>query len=146
MGAVIVNRRPWGSVDATRGLSDKIRMFAITVEGGFRAQHHVRFADGSTEEPHAHDWRVRVTLRRPRLDTVGMVADFDRVRDLLADALAPFEGADLNVHPLLHGLNPTAEVVAKRTFDRLIELGLSDLFRVEITEAPGCVAAYESAP
>ncbi len=119
-------------------------MFAIAVEAGFRATHSIRFADGATEDPHAHDWRVRVFIRRPRLDSLGMVADFDHVRDVLQSVVQPLEGADLNVHPALHGLNPTAEVVAKRIYDGLLELGLADLQRVEVTEAPGCMAIFEA--
>ena len=121
-------------------------MFTVMVESGFHACHHVRFADGSVEEPHAHDWQVRVTLRRMDLDRAEMVADFLRVGELLAAAVAPFREADLNGHPDLHGHNPTAEIVAKCIFGRLTDLGLAALFRVEVTEAPGCIAAYESAP
>jgi 6-pyruvoyltetrahydropterin/6-carboxytetrahydropterin synthase len=119
-------------------------MYAISVETRFQADHHVRFADGMTEAPHAHDWLVRVTVRRPHLDDAGMVADFERVREALEAAVKPFHRSDLNLHPELHGLNPTAEVVARTVFDRLLAMNLEGLHRVEVTEAPGCVAAFES--
>jgi 6-pyruvoyltetrahydropterin/6-carboxytetrahydropterin synthase len=133
---------PW--IDSAALLDDKTLMFTIAVESSFHASHHIRFADGTMESPHAHDWFVRIFVRRPRLDSAGMVADFDRVRETLSEALSALDRADLNTHPTLHGLNPTAEIVAKRIFDRLIELGLSDLHRVEVTEAPGCVAIFET--
>jgi 6-pyruvoyltetrahydropterin/6-carboxytetrahydropterin synthase len=119
-------------------------MFSIIVETGFRATHHVRFPDGSVEAPHAHEWRVRVTVRRATLDEVGMVADFDHVRNLLSEAVRPFENADLNTHPALSGRNPTAEVVAHAVFDRLARVRLTGLHRVEVTEAPGCVAVFDA--
>jgi len=119
-------------------------MFSIIVETGFRATHHVRFADGATEAPHAHDWRIRVTVRRATLDEVGMVSDFDHVRSLLSQAVRSFENADLNVDPALSGRNPTAEVVAKAIFDSLMRLRLTGIHRVEVTEAPGCVAVFDA--
>ena len=118
-------------------------MYTISVEGGFRATHHVRLPGGSIEAPHPHNWKVRVYVSRPRLDEIGMGADFEAVRGMLVAVLHPLEHTNLNTYAPLAGSNPTAEVVARFVFDRLVERGVADLRRVEVTEAPGCVASYE---
>lgn len=118
-------------------------MFTIAVEAGFSATHWVRYANGAVEKPHGHDWRVRAFFSRSHLDDVGMVIDFSEAQAALRSAVRELENTDLNAHPSLRGANPTAEVVAKHIFDRVFAAGLSTLYRVEVTEAPGCVAIFE---
>lgn len=86
---------------------------------------------------------MRVILRRRELDALDMVDDFERVLAELRRVILPFEHADLNTAPALAGRNPTAEVVAEYVFRRLDELGMEWLDRVEVTEAPGCIASYQ---
>lgn len=118
-------------------------MFTIAVETEFSASHRVRFENGTVEEPHGHHWRVRAFFNRPQLDRVGMVIDFGEAQAALRSAVIELENTDLNSHPALCGANPTAETVAKHLFDHILAAGLSTLSRVEVTEAPGCVAIYE---
>lgn len=125
------------------GFETKTRMYGISVEDSFRATHHVRLANGSVEEPHPHEWRVRAFLSRHELDDLGMVADFESVRTALRAVLFPLEHADLNALAGLREENPTAEVVARYVFEGLIERAVPHLRLVEVTEAPGCTASYE---
>lgn len=118
-------------------------LYTISVEAGFSAQHHLRFRDGALERPHKHEWAVRAHFTRPALDEVGMVLDFSTVQEALESVVARLHGTDLNKQADLEGLNPTAEFVAKYIFERLAGCGLSSVVRVEVTEAPGCVAAFE---
>ncbi len=118
-------------------------MYTISVEAGFSAQHHLRFRDGALERPHKHEWAVRAHFAHPALDEVGMVLDFSRVREALESVVARLRGTDLNKHADLEGQNPTAEFVAKYIFERLAGCGFSSIVRVEVTEAPGCVAIFE---
>ena len=118
-------------------------VFTIVVEAGFSATHRVRYADGTAEEPHGHTWRVRAFFSKEHLDGMGMVIDFGEAQTALRSAVNELENTDLNAHPALRGANPTAEVVAKYLFDRVLAAGISTLRRVEVTEAPGCVAIFE---
>ena len=118
-------------------------MFTVIVEEKFSATHRVRYQDGTVEEPHGHAWRVRAFFSRSHLDDVGMVIDFGEAQTALRSAVNELENTDLNAHPALHDANPTAEVVAKHLFDRILADGVSTLRRVEVTEAPGCVAFFE---
>jgi 6-pyruvoyltetrahydropterin/6-carboxytetrahydropterin synthase len=117
-------------------------MFTVIVEAEFHAAHHVRLADGTDEEPHGHDWIVRAHFAGAELDEVGMVIDFELARTTLRSVIRPLDGSDLNGHTALDGLNPTAEVVARFVLNGLVASGLESVNRVELTEAPGCVASY----
>jgi len=118
-------------------------MFTIVVEAEFSATHRVRYLDGTVEEPHGHAWRVRALFSRSQLDDVGMVIDFGVAQSALRSAVNELENTNLNSHPALRGANPTAEVVAKHLFDRILIAGVSTLRRIEVTEGPGCVAFFE---
>lgn len=118
-------------------------MYTISVEAGFSATHRVRYSDGTVEEPHGHVWRVRAFFSRSQLDDVGMVIDFGEAQTALRSAVKELENTDLNAHPALRGANPTAEVVAKHLFDRVLAAGVFTICRVEVIEAPGCAAIFE---
>ncbi len=120
-------------------------MYRVIVEAGFFAVHRVRLRDGVLEPRHGHDWTVRAHFVRAELDHLGMVIDFDRARSSLQAVVAQLHSTDLNRHEALAGLNPTAEVLARYVFDRMVERGLSTLRCVEVTEAKGCVGIYEPA-
>ena len=118
-------------------------MYTASVETGFRAVHSVRMPDGTLETPHVHDWHVRAHFAGPVLDAHDMVVDFCAALSALESAAAELAGRDLNALSQFAGHSPTAERVARLIFDRLQSLGWSRLRRVEVCEAPGCVAAYE---
>lgn len=118
-------------------------MFTIIVECCFSAMHQLRLPGGTVEPRHGHDWIVHAHFSRSILSDAGMVIDFAEAQAALRSVIEPLQYADLNSFEPLSGLNPTAEVVAKFIFDRLSRPGFDSLRRVEVTEAPGCVAAYE---
>jgi len=119
-------------------------MYTIIVESSFCAVHHVRLPDGSPERPHGHDWAVRAFFSRPTLDHADMVIDFERARGVLDRVLAGWCHAVLNDLAEFAGVNPTAEAVARKVFDKVRAAGIASVRRVEVTEAPGCVAIFES--
>ncbi|MBI4719175.1 MAG: 6-carboxytetrahydropterin synthase [Planctomycetes bacterium] len=118
-------------------------MFTVTVEAGFCALHRLRLADGAWEPGHGHDWHVRATFSRPGLDDRGMVVDFHDVQQRLREIVGALHHGNLNEHHAFAELSPTAEVVARFVYEQLRAAGLECVRRVEVTEAPGCVAGYE---
>lgn len=118
-------------------------MYTAIVETTFTANHRVQLPDGSLEPVHAHDWIVRAHFRSRKLDDKDMVIDFCTAQDALAMVTSGLAGQNLNELDDFRGRMPTAEVVARYFFDRLASRGLKTLYRVEVTEAPGCVAAYQ---
>ena len=118
-------------------------MYSVIVEAGFSATHHIRLHDGTEEPRHGHDWRVRVTFAKPSLDELGMVIDFAEAMRVLEEVVKQLDYCDLNETPMFRGKNPTAEIVAEWIFHRIIEFGASSIERVEVMEAPGCLAIFE---
>ena len=118
-------------------------MYTTVVDAGFSAVHRVPLADGTLEPIHGHDWTVRVHVSRPELDGRGMVVDFCQVRSVLESILAGLQHTDLNEHKAFAGRPPTAEWVATYVFDRLVGESMPGITRVEVSEAPGCMAVYE---
>jgi len=117
-------------------------MYTVSVEATFCAMHRVQMPDGSLEPLHGHDWRVRARFAGETLDDHGMVVDFCEAKDALDRIVGEFHHTDLSAHAALGGKSPTAEVVARVVYDLLEKSGLGSLSSVEITEAPGCVAAF----
>ena len=118
-------------------------MYSVTVEARFLAVHRVRLSCGTLEPPHRHEWIVRASFARSELDPLDMVVDFSAVQSALRSVTAGLDHKDLNRCEELAGRNPTAEVVAGYIFQCLVDSGFSTISRVEVTEAPGCTAAFE---
>ena len=51
-------------------------MYEVTVEDSFAAGHYLRDYKGKCENPHGHNYKVRVTLTGPTLDKAGLLLDF----------------------------------------------------------------------
>lgn len=117
-------------------------MFTVTVEETFSATHRVRYPDGTLEPLHGHDWVVRAHFRRSLLDDHGMVIDFVQAQTILKTIVSNLHYKNLNEVEYFADLNPTAEMVAKYIFDKFDEKFTEALDRVDVTEAPGCIAGY----
>ena len=120
-------------------------VYEASVTHAFKATHAIRMPDGSFEEPHEHPWRVTASFRSDKLDgTMGVVIDFVRVREALEAVTGPLAGRDLRELPALAEQGAPAELVARLVAEQLIErLGPgAGLYRVAVTEAPACEAAY----
>ncbi|GIW73587.1 MAG: 6-carboxy-5,6,7,8-tetrahydropterin synthase [Phycisphaerales bacterium] len=127
-------------------------MYEVICQQRFNATHAVRI-EGQREPIHGHDWIVRVIVAGPTLDDQGLLCDFHDLERTLAGLLAPWNHRCLNeLDPFGASLEPTAENLARVLADRLGQ-ALNDrlpsgarVARVEVTEAPNCVAAYAPPP
>src|SRR5215210_1886553 len=87
--------------------------FDITTTRSFSAAHALRLYDGSLEAVHGHNWRVKVTVSREKLDSIGVVMDFHELERRVDEIVAPLHNRHLNdVVPFTRELNPSAENVA----------------------------------
>jgi len=120
-------------------------MYEAAYETTFCAT-HVLTRDGRPLEPvHGHDWRVEVVAGAPELDAIGVVVDFEHLKKAVSDVAARFHYKDINSHPDLRALSPSAEVIARYFFHE-VKKGMGSegerLVRVRVWEAPGCSATY----
>jgi 6-pyruvoyltetrahydropterin/6-carboxytetrahydropterin synthase len=87
--------------------------YEITGEITFRAVHHLRTYRGAAEEPHEHEYRVRIALGVNDLDCDGIAFDFVELDGMLGSIKRRFDGCSLNDLPEFAERNPTAENLAR---------------------------------
>jgi 6-pyruvoyltetrahydropterin/6-carboxytetrahydropterin synthase len=120
-------------------------MYEAAYETTFCAT-HVLTRDGRPLEPvHGHDWRVEVVAGADELDAIGVVVDFEHLKKAVSDVAARFHYKDINSHPDLASVSPSAEVLARYFFQEVRKgMGAEGgrLLRVRVWEAPGCSATY----
>lgn len=79
----------------------------------FKATHALTSYRGTAEEAHDHEWRVEVRVGTEKLNAEGYALDFHHVHQVLAEAVSPLDGINLNRHPQIGQPSPTAERVAE---------------------------------
>lgn len=117
-------------------------MYQVSVEASFSAAHSLRKYPGRCESLHGHNWRVAVTVGSKRLDRVGMVMDFWKLKKGLAEVLDELDHRCLNDLPYFKRYNPTSENVARYLHQRMRpRLGTS--FKITVWETDTSWASYE---
>lgn len=92
-------------------------MFEIYVEGSFSAGHALRGYKGKCENPHGHNYKVRLTLEGPDLDETGLLCDFVILKKSMREVMASLDHKYLNDQSPFNQLNPSAENLAKYFFE-----------------------------
>ncbi|MGH9414498.1 MAG: 6-carboxytetrahydropterin synthase QueD [Terriglobales bacterium] len=94
-------------------------MFAITVDETFSSGHALRGYRGKCENPHGHNYRVRVRLEGPRLNNIGLLYDFRDLKTFIRRETEPWDHQYLNDLEPFREQNPSAENMARVLFERL---------------------------
>jgi 6-pyruvoyltetrahydropterin/6-carboxytetrahydropterin synthase len=92
-------------------------MFEVTVEDTFAAGHYLRNYKGKCENPHGHNYRVRVTLAGMELDKAGLLLDFKDLREVMKPVIDKLDHQMMNDLEPFTTLNPSAENLAKYFYD-----------------------------
>jgi len=93
-------------------------MYEVTVDAGFSSGHYLRNYYGKCENPHGHNYKVRVTLAGKDLDETGLLLDFKLLKNLLRPVIDRIDHQMLNdIEPFIT-LNPSAENIAKFFYDQ----------------------------
>ena len=93
-------------------------MYEVTVEAGFSSGHYLRNYYGKCENPHGHNYKVRVTLAGAELDESGLLLDFKLLKQVLKPTIDRIDHQMLNDLEPFTVLNPSAENLAKYFFDQ----------------------------
>jgi 6-pyruvoyltetrahydropterin/6-carboxytetrahydropterin synthase len=93
-------------------------MYEVTVEAGFSSGHYLRNYHGKCENPHGHNYRVRVTLAGAALDSAGLLLDFKLLKQVLKPTIDRIDHQMLNDLEPFTELNPSAENIAKYFYDQ----------------------------
>jgi 6-pyruvoyltetrahydropterin/6-carboxytetrahydropterin synthase len=92
-------------------------MFEIYVEGSFSAGHALRGYKGKCENQHGHNYKVRLTLEGPALNSTGLLCDFLVLKQSMREVMASLDHKYLNEQSPFDLLNPSAENLAKYFYD-----------------------------
>ena len=92
-------------------------MYEVTVEDSFAAGHYLRNYRGKCENPHGHNYKVRVTLAGEQLDKAGLLIDFKDLREVMKQVIDRLDHRMINDLEPFTVVNPSAENLAKYFFD-----------------------------
>jgi 6-pyruvoyltetrahydropterin/6-carboxytetrahydropterin synthase len=93
-------------------------MYEVTVEDSFAAGHYLRNYKGKCENPHGHNYKVRVTLAGAELDKAGLLLDFKDLREVMRPVIERLDHQMINDIVPFKEMNPSAENLAKYFFDQ----------------------------
>jgi 6-pyruvoyltetrahydropterin/6-carboxytetrahydropterin synthase len=92
-------------------------MFEVTVEETFAPGHALRGYKGKCENPHGHNYRVRVALVGKQLDSIGLLYDFKDVKQIINVTVERLDHKFINDIPPFDTINPSAENMAQYFFE-----------------------------
>ena len=120
-------------------------MFDIFIKTHFSGGHHLRNYPGNCENPHGHNWKVKVTVRVIELDELGMGIDFKVLKQKVNAVVDELDHRDLNEHPAFQQRNPSSEHIARFLFEQLQERltdKRSQLYSVQVRETDSSGVIY----
>ena len=88
-------------------------MFEVSVEDTFAAGHALRGYRGKCENPHGHNYKVRITLAGEELDNIGLLYDFKDLKAAMGEVVDRLDHQYLNDIVPFRELNPSAENMAR---------------------------------
>jgi 6-pyruvoyltetrahydropterin/6-carboxytetrahydropterin synthase len=92
-------------------------MYEVTVERGFSSGHFLRNYKGKCENPHGHNYKVRITLRGETLDVAGLLLDFKDLKQVMLPVIDRLDHQMLNDLEPFTEINPSAENLARYFYD-----------------------------
>jgi 6-pyruvoyltetrahydropterin/6-carboxytetrahydropterin synthase len=96
-------------------------MYEVTVDAGFSSGHYLRNYHGKCENPHGHNYKVRVTLRGESLDETGLLLDFKELKHILRPVVEYLDHQMINDLEPFTLVNPSAENLARYFYDETNE-------------------------
>lgn len=120
-------------------------MFTVVIESEFKASHAVKMPDGSIENAHSHDWKLKTAVVSEKLDEFGFAVEFGQLQSAIKRVTDKFEGKDLNSLEMFENRFPTTEIIAEYLYNRIKDAvkDIVCLKYVKLTEAVGCSVRFE---
>lgn len=92
-------------------------MYEVTVEREFSSGHFLRNYKGKCENPHGHNYKVRITLAGESLDPAGLLLDFRDLKQVMRPVIDRIDHQMLNDLEPFTEINPSAENLARYFYD-----------------------------
>jgi 6-pyruvoyltetrahydropterin/6-carboxytetrahydropterin synthase len=68
---------------------------------------------------HGHNYRVRITVEGPQLDSIGLLCDFTQIKQVLRGVIGVLDHQFINDLEAFRTVNPSAENLAKYFYDEV---------------------------
>ncbi len=120
-------------------------MYELRVKLDFAAAHHLQGYPGDCARPHGHNWIVEIFAQSERLDSIGLALDFRTLKAAAKDLIGRWDHQDLNQLEDFKTINPSAEQIARLSYERLslsVDSSETWIARVTIWENDRCSASY----
>jgi len=120
-------------------------MIDIFIKTHFSGGHHLRDYPGNCENPHGHNWKVKVTVRAYELDELGMGIDFKSLKKHVNRVVDDLDHRDLNEHPAFLDRNPSSEHISMFIFAELkdeLKTDRHELHAVQVRETDSSGVIY----
>jgi len=119
-------------------------LFRVAVEAHFRASHQLTLPEGTKEGLHRHDWLVTAEVSSNRLNSMGLVIDFHRLKAMVDNIIGELDNKVLEGISYFQTNNSSAENVARYIYEKLEpKLPKSVILEyVKVVEEPGYSAKY----
>lgn len=88
-------------------------MFELTISGHICSAHFLKGYNGPCKDLHGHTWKIEATIFAQRLDDIGLVADFQDMKQRLHATLEVIDHVCLNDLPYFKENNPSTENIAR---------------------------------
>ncbi len=124
-----------------------MEFYTAKVRKSFSAAHHIPGYKGDCRNLHGHNWTVEAAITRNVIDELGLSTDLREAKKGLMEIVESLDHTCLNDNPLLEGIPPTAENIAKYIFNRLTErFPQAEIDYVEVYEGPNTCIRYSRRP
>jgi 6-pyruvoyltetrahydropterin/6-carboxytetrahydropterin synthase len=120
-------------------------MYEVIVEQPFSAAHFLKDYPGKCAQIHGHNYRVQITVEGEELNELGMVVEFEVIKQALKPWIDRFDHGFLNEIPPFDVLQPSAENLAKFFHDevaRALDGTSARVSYVRLFETEKCSAGY----
>jgi 6-pyruvoyltetrahydropterin/6-carboxytetrahydropterin synthase len=85
----------------------------------FASAHSLNGYDGDCARLHGHNWKIEVEIIGYKLNEIGMIIDFKKIKKYTKEVISELDHSYLNDHPYFTDKNPTAENIAKFIFQKI---------------------------
>ncbi len=120
-------------------------MYEVVVEQPFSSAHFLKDYPGKCSQIHGHNYRVQITVEGETLDHLGLLVEFEVIKQALKPWIDLFDHGFLNEIPPFDQINPSAENLAKFFHDEVAKAIANSTARVScvrVLETDKCSAAY----
>jgi 6-pyruvoyltetrahydropterin/6-carboxytetrahydropterin synthase len=116
-------------------------MYRLRIESHFDAAHKLDGYEGKCARLHGHTWKVEVFVTGENLNIVGMLMDFELLKEKVNEIVGKFDHNFLNDFKEIG--NPTSENLARYIFKNLKSLPKNvKLEKVRVWESPTSWCEY----